>query len=131
MANLNAPEVTGIDNIIKVGDSLPISSFFSVFDPDGDEIVEYSVKDDDGTVESSFLTLNGSVLAAGEFHTFDAEELANVRYHAGTVVGDETLRVRASDGIFNSNTAIASVFTVRENTTRPIMETQNMFSVAN
>lgn len=130
MPNLNPPQVTGIDKIVKIGESEPISSFFSVFDPDGDEIVQYSVMDGDDSVDSGFLTLNGTQLQAGIFHTINAEDLANLRYVAGNIVGEEVIRIRANDGIFNSNTALSVAFTVRENTTRPVMTTRNMTSVS-
>lgn len=130
MANLNSPQVTGIDNIVKIGESVPISDFFSVFDPDGDEIVQYSVMDSDSSADSGYLELNGVQLQAGVFHTIDAQDLANLRYVPGSVVGQEVIRIRANDGIFNSNTASAIAYTVRENTTRPVFNGQNVTSVS-
>lgn len=131
MANLNSPEITGVDNTVKIGESILISDFFSVFDPDGDEIIEYSFFDANDAANSGYLTLNGVKLAAGMFHTIDAQDLANVRFVAGTVVGEDLIRIRANDGIFNSNTGVALGFTVRENTTAPIFTTRDMQSVAN
>lgn len=131
MANLNAPVVSGIDRIIKIGESSPISTFFSVTDADGDEIVEYSVMDGNGDADSGYLTLNGTLLGAGVFHSIAAEDLANLRYHAGSAVGKENIRIRANDGLFNSNTANSVTFSVNENTTRPIMTAKNQTSVAN
>lgn len=131
MANINPPQVTGVDNTVKIGESALISDFFSVFDPDGDEIVQYSFLDPDDAVDSGHLTLNGIQLQAGIFHTIDAEDLANLRYVAGTTVGNEVIRIRANDGSFNSETATAIAYTVRENTTAPIFDGQNQTSVAN
>ncbi|MEC9094530.1 MAG: M10 family metallopeptidase C-terminal domain-containing protein [Planctomycetota bacterium] len=130
MANLNPPEVHGIDNIVKIGESVPVSSFFTVFDPDGNEIVEYSFMDSSDAPDSGYLTLNGVQLEAGVFHTIDAEELANLRYFAGSVVGEEKIRIRANDGLYNSNTAIANAFSARENTTRPVFDANNRTSVS-
>lgn len=131
MANLNPPQVTGVDHTVKIGESTLISDFFSVFDPDGDEIVQYSFLDTDASADSGYLSLNGVKLAAGEFHTIDAEDLANLRYVAGSVVGNEVLRIRANDGQFNSDTGLAIAYTVRENTTAPIFTGSNVTSVAN
>ena len=86
--------------------------------------------DSDDSAGSGYLALNGIELQAGIFHTIDAEDLANLRYFAGTAVGSEIVRVRANDGIFNSNTATSLAFTVRENTTRPVFNGQNFTSVS-
>ena len=131
MANLNSPIVSGIDNTVKLGESTLISDFFSVYDPDGDEIVQYSFFDSDDSSSSGYLSLNGVQLQAGIFHTINAEDLANVRYHAGNAVGEEVIRIRANDGIFNSDTALAVAYSVRENTTAPIFTAQDRTSVAN
>lgn len=130
MANLNPPILTPIDKIVTIGESISVTNLFSVTDFDGDEIVEYSVFDGDGAADSGYFTKDGVQLDAGVFHTVAAEDLANIRYHAGTSIGMETLRFRANDGIFNSNVGRATAYSVNPNVTRPVMAASNITRVS-
>ena len=59
MANLNAPILTPLNEVVRIGESISVTSLFSVTDLDGDEIVEYGVLDGDSAVESGYFTLDG------------------------------------------------------------------------
>ena len=130
MANLNAPILTPLNEVVRIGESISVTSLFSVTDLDGDEIVEYGVLDGDSAVESGYFTLDGVQLSAGVFHNVAAEKLADLRYNGGSVVGSETLRFRASDGIFTSNTGKSTAYTVNDNVTRPVMTTRDISRVS-
>lgn len=130
MANLNAPVVSPINEVVRLGESISVTSLFSVTDLDGDEIVEYGVLDSDSAADSGYFTLDGVQLSAGVFHAIAAENLADLRYHAGSVIGSETLRFRASDGIFTSNTANSIAYSVSDNVTQPVMTTRDISRVS-
>lgn len=80
---------------VLIGDSVAVSSLFTVNDPDGDAITQYRLTD--GGSGGGYFELNG-VRAATSTVAVSAADLATTRYVAGTVDGSETLTIEANDG---------------------------------
>ena len=71
------------------------SSFFTITNPNGDSITQYSFEDNGGG--SGHFTLAGTVEPNGQAFTVSASNLSSVQYIGGGSVGTDTLLVDAYD----------------------------------
>ena len=71
------------------------STFFSIANPNGDSITQYSFEDSGGG--SGYFTVGGSVEPNGQAFTVSANNLSNVHYVGGGSAGTDTLIVDAYD----------------------------------
>ncbi|MEM6780847.1 MAG: M10 family metallopeptidase C-terminal domain-containing protein [Pseudomonadota bacterium] len=96
--NLTAPTVNANDLSLEVGESALASTTISANDADGNPLTYY-VWDAGGGGNSGYFELNGVALSAGISHTLTATEFSQLNIVGGSVVADETMWVRVSDGI--------------------------------
>ena len=71
------------------------STFFSIANPNGDSITQYSFEDSGGG--SGYFTVGGSVEPNGQAFTVSAANLSSVQYVGGSSAGTDTLTVDAYD----------------------------------
>lgn len=90
------PVVTTANVTETVNTVVPLSSLFSVSDPDGDSITKYQLWDATRDSPSGHFVINGAVQAAGQVIEITAAQLAQTSFVAGSV-GDG-LQIRAFDG---------------------------------
>ena len=94
------PVVTGISQTTTTHNKIiQAASLFSVSDPAGRAITQYSFWDN-GNGGGHFL-LNGVAQAAGKVFTVQASQLSQVQYEVGS--GADTLQVQVFDGVLSSN----------------------------
>lgn len=110
------PTVDVEDAIIRLGDAVSIPSITTVFDRDGDPIETYRFYDPTG---GGFFTLNGVDQGSGSYFDVDAADIAQLRYHAGAVVGKEEIRAMVYDGARWSAVDYATMFSVTAPTRAP------------
>jgi ELWxxDGT repeat protein len=81
---------------IGVQQSVPVSSFFTITNPTGDSITEYSFEDNGGG--SGHFTVGGSVeFFSGQPFTITANNLSSVEYVGGVSAGTDTITLDAYD----------------------------------
>ena len=124
------PIVEGIDTLVMLNESVLASALFNASDPDGDPIVQY-VFSDSGNPSSGFFVFQGIVQANGITLTIDAEDLDELSYVGGPVVGSEEISIQASDGTLLSNAAVATLFTARPESVQPITSVSNFTVLGN
>ena len=96
-ATNNAPVVTAQNVSVGAGQPIAASAFiYSVSDPDGDGITQFSFWDS-GTGGGHF-TLNDVAQPAGQFIYVPTGSLGTLKYVGGSVAGSETIYVAANDG---------------------------------
>ena len=92
--------------------SVAASSLFTISNPSGDSITQYSFEDTGGG--SGYFTLAGTVEPAGQVFTVSASNLNNVQYVGGSSAGTDTLTVDAYDatiGAWVSSVSLSAVTT--------------------
>lgn len=120
------PTVDVDDAIIRLGDSVAISSITSVFDQDGNPIETYRFFNPNG---GGFFTVDGVDQGSGAYFDVDAADIAKLRYHAGATVGNEVIRARVYDGGRWSNEVTATFYSVTAPTRRPVVDGVTRFDV--
>ncbi|HWU54248.1 MAG TPA: hypothetical protein VN175_02020, partial [Rhizomicrobium sp.] len=78
------------------GQTLALSSLFSVTDADGDSITRYQLWDSTGNPNSGHFVVNGQVQAASTVIDITAAQLSQTSFVTGTV--NDNLQIRAFDG---------------------------------
>ena len=111
--------------------TLPVSSLFSVSDPDNDTITKYQLWDGTGDPNSGYFTVNGVAQAAHTVVTISADQLAQTNFVTGNGVSD-SLQIRAYDGQkwSRSDTDAWSPFTVSVPESAPQVGTINTTKAA-
>ena len=94
----SAPVVTPANTLLHAGATVAASTLFTVSDPDGDAITQYTFRDDDATDQGGYFTLSGAIMPANAEFSVSAANLGQVAYVAGSSVRAESVSVRASDG---------------------------------
>jgi hypothetical protein len=89
-ASVNASGFT-----VSVHQSVSGSSFFTITNPNGDSISEYSFEDNGGG--SGHFNLAGSIEPNGQAFTVSASSLSGVQYVGGGSAGTDTLTIDAYD----------------------------------
>jgi hypothetical protein len=116
------PQVVVADRTVEIGTQFAVQNTFNVSDLDpGSSITEYRFRDGNAAATTGYFIVNGVVKPAGVWFTVSAAELNKVFYHAGFVVGNESIGVQAFDGTFWSAANFGTMFTVTPNTAPPIV----------
>ena len=124
------PIVEGIDTVLMLTESIAASELFTVSDPDGDPITQY-VFTDSGNPSSGFFVFQGIIQNNGVTLTIDADQLDQLFYVAGPVVGNETIRVRASDGTLLSDPGLVKIYSARTESVSPVAVVDNATVLGN
>ncbi|MFP4123022.1 MAG: PA14 domain-containing protein [Coleofasciculus sp.] len=91
------PEIIVHNRAFKPGETVPLSTLFSVNDADGDAMQIYHIYDRDHGDNSGYITLNG-VRQSGSIYV-NASQLKDMQFVASSEAGKtETLAIRAFDG---------------------------------
>ncbi len=91
-----APELVTSDRTIAAGQTLALSSMFTVSDHEADPIVKYQIWDSIDDPNSGYFTINGNVVAAKTVVEITAAQLPQTNFVAGLVA--DNLQIRAFDG---------------------------------
>jgi len=91
------PVVTTFNTTLQLNQTVPLSTLFSVSDPDNDTITRYQLYDNSTDPNSGHFVINGTAQPARVVIDLSAAQLFQAYYTAG-VVG-ETLQIRAFDGM--------------------------------
>ena len=124
----NKPVVSASDQTVMIGDSIDVSSFLNVTDPEGDAITKYRVAH---TSQGGYFTLNGVELAANVIHEIDAADYANLAYHAGGSVANEEVKIWAFDGTDWSDAADVHMYSYQANSAPPVVDVPNQYILQN
>ncbi len=92
-----APVVTAANQPVLAGQTLALSSLFSVTDADGDAPLQYQIRD--AYAGGSYLAVNGETLAAATTYTVSAADLGLIDYVGGAEGVTEAVKLRAHDGL--------------------------------
>ncbi|HET7086181.1 MAG TPA: hypothetical protein VFI23_15500 [Rhizomicrobium sp.] len=92
----HAPVLTTADKVIGHGQSVTLSSLFTVSDADGDTMTRYQLWDSTNDPNSGHFVVNGVAQSAWTVIDITAAQLAQTSFVAGTV-GDG-IQIRAFDG---------------------------------
>jgi peptidase M10/serralysin-like protein len=108
----NPPVLTTANATLVHGQSVAVSSLFSVSDPDGDAITRYQLWDSTNDPTSGYFVVGGVVQPAWTVIDITGAQLAQTSFVAGTV--SDNLQIRAFDGILWSaaDTVRWSPFTI-------------------
>ena len=87
---------------VSLHQTVAASTFFSIANPNGDNITQYSLEDSGGG--SGYFTVAGTIEVNGQAFTVAASNLSSVQYVGGGSAGTDTLVIDAYDA-----TAAASV----------------------
>ncbi len=117
--NITPPNVQNIPFTALANEATPIAPFVSAFDPDGFEIIQFSIRDTN--VDSGFLTLDGNPLPQGQFTAFTPAELNRVSYNTTGPASTEQLEILAFDGQDFSAVQSNNVTTI-PNVNRPVAQ---------
>lgn len=106
-----APEIVGRDVRVHAGQAVSAASLVqAVSDADDDAITQYAFRDT--ASGGGHLVLGGVVQAPGTWATVAARELAGIAYVGGAGEGNETIDLRAFDGVAWSPVGHAMVTTL-------------------
>ena len=130
MPNLR-PVVTPIDAVVMLNQSIAVSTLFSVTDPDGDEITQYRFTDTTASGSSGYFVFQGQIQQNGAQLLIDADDLDELFYVGGPVVGNEFIRVQAFDGELFSDPVVARAYTARPESTQPIANVNDISVLGN
>jgi hypothetical protein len=97
VTSYTAPSLTTSDVNTTPGQTLALSSLFSVSDPDGDSMTRYQLWDSTADPNSGHFVVNGVTQAASTVIDITAAQFGQTSSLTGTV-GD-SLQIRAFDGI--------------------------------
>jgi hypothetical protein len=92
----HAPVVSASDRTLTRGANVSVSSLFSVWDADGDQMARYRIYDETMAANSGSFMINGIAQPAATMIELTAAELANVTFKTGS--GSDVLWFRANDG---------------------------------
>ena len=110
---INAADGTDMSSFtVASQQSVAASSLFTISNPSGDSITEYSFEDNGGG--SGYFTLAGTVEPDGQVFTVSASNLSSVQYVGGSSAGTDTLTVDAYDatiGAWISSASLSAVTT--------------------
>ncbi|MEM9410808.1 MAG: M10 family metallopeptidase C-terminal domain-containing protein, partial [Planctomycetota bacterium] len=131
-ANINRPNVQFGSGVSVQDELLPLAEFIQFFDSDGNTLKSFDLKDRNTRSFSGSIVFRGQELAAGEFHTFTADQLDEVFFVGGERSIDEQLRYRVSDGRFRSSFSTILLSNVAAgggdgdgSVSRPMLEAEN------
>ncbi|HWU54907.1 MAG TPA: hypothetical protein VN175_05345, partial [Rhizomicrobium sp.] len=93
----NAPVMTTTNLRVTAGQTLALSSLFSVSDADGDSMTRYQLWDSTADPNSGHFVINGVTMAASTVIDITAAQLAQTSFATGSV--NDNLQIRAFDGI--------------------------------
>ena len=128
----SAPVVTPINKNIFLNAFVKASELFSVSDADGDQIQKYRFLDFNDASTSGKFELAGINQINGNVVTINANQLVDLNYLAGSVIGNEGIRIQAYDGEdWSPATSIAQAYTVRQQITRPVASIQTSSVLGN
>jgi hypothetical protein len=97
VTSYTAPTLTIADQAAHQGDTLALSGFVSVNDPDGDTMTRYQLWDSTGDPNSGHFSVNGQTQSASTVIDITAAQFAQTSFVAGSI-GD-SLQIRAFDGV--------------------------------
>lgn len=102
--NSSRPVLDVVDRQMKVNTVVDASSWIGWFDADGNSLKEYSFFDTGKLADGGFFSLNGVRQAAQEWFTVKVRdvEAGLVKYHSGSVLDSERVRVKVHDGRYSS-----------------------------
>src|SRR5262249_22278830 len=106
------PVVTAQDVNVPSGQSVAAASMFaSVFDQDGDSIIQYGFWDSGSG--GGYFTVNGVVQPAGQWIDVSPANLSTIRYWGGSSASSETIYIDAFDGKDWSNSMALTASTTQ------------------
>ena len=83
---------------VLTNQSVPVSTLFNAFDPDGGPVLSYFFVDRRPNANGGFFTVNGVRQPSAQFFSVDAADLDQVRYVGGTFgPNSETIGIIARD----------------------------------
>ncbi|HET7086182.1 MAG TPA: M10 family metallopeptidase C-terminal domain-containing protein [Rhizomicrobium sp.] len=91
-----APVLTTAATTLTHGQSVAVSSLFTVSDADGDSMTKYQLWDSTNDPNSGYFVVNGQIQPAWTVINITAAQLAQTSFVAGTV--SDNLQIRAFDG---------------------------------
>ena len=128
----SAPVVSVVDfATVLLGNPIQVASLFSVSDPDGDAITRFEFTDLNGAALTGRFRLGGSFQGNGSTFEINASQLGALQYVGGSDISNEQIQIRAFDGELWSAARTLGLYTTRQNTTRPVIESGPSFALAN
>ncbi|MEZ5721460.1 MAG: CAP domain-containing protein [Paracoccaceae bacterium] len=114
-SSVNAAPVVEMADITVSGETwkgrkAKVEKYLDASDPDGDEIVYYEVRDQQG--RHNFKLKGDGVINARDGYVIDADELSRLVVRRDGALGDSRLEIRASDGDDWSDWAAFTLHTV-------------------
>lgn len=127
------PVVNHFDTTIFLNSVINATDMFSAFDPDGDLITTLRFQDFNSDNSSGFYRLNGVDQANGGTFDITLADLANLEYVGGSRIANERFRVIAftANGEVSDFTTFGTAYTVRANTTQPVVNETSFAVLAN
>lgn len=112
--NTSRPVLDVVDRKMKSNSIVDASSWIVWTDADGNSLKEYSFFDTGNQQDGGFFSLNGVRQAAQQWFTVKTRDVEDglVKYHSGSVLGAERLRVKVNDGRFSSRVNTFQVDTI-------------------
>ncbi len=98
--NLNRPTVNFTSLMVPIREAIPIDDVLSFQDADGNSIKAIQLWDTSSHSFSGYLTLEGEVLGAKQWHQISLNQLDDVRYVGAERQMNEVFAIRAYDGRF-------------------------------
>ncbi len=117
--NVTQPTVQNLPFNALANEATSIAPFVRGFDPDGYPITQYQVRD--RQVDAGFLSIDGDVLAQGEYHLIKTEDLPRVLYNTSGAASSEEFDLFAYDGELWSERRTYDVGTIA-NVNRPVAQ---------
>ncbi len=109
-----APVVTGVPKSMPAGQTIAVSSLFTVSDPDHDTITLYQFSAPSG---GGSINLNGAtnLASSADSYLVTAADMVKLTYTASSVAGVEYITIWAFDGIAWGSGSVAITVTAPEN----------------
>jgi hypothetical protein len=119
------PVVNTTNQNLTHGQTVALSTLFSVSDPDGDTTTKYQLWDATSDPNSGHFVVNGVTQAARTLINLTPGQIAQTSFVAGTV--NDNLQIRAFDGVSwsASDSASWSPFTITASNAAPVVSTTN------
>ena len=128
----SAPIVSVLDyQVVLLNSPISAAALFSVTDPDGDAITMYRFTDFSNGPDSGQFRLDGVLQGNGSTVTINAGQLGSLVYLGGNAIRNEQIRIQAFDGTDWSSPADLRLYTVRANTTAPVVTSMNSTVLSN
>ena len=122
--NQYRPDAIANDRSALTNSPVLIETLFGFSDEDGNTMKKFEIFDTGILDTGGYFTYKGQKLAHSTWHMFDAEEIKNVSYVAGSVFDSEVFRVRVFDGRYWSYADEGTITTV----TKPEFEIPTLSS---